>query len=104
MIFIVCRTQFAPCGAICSDGVDVPSVGYPAFGYVVDRASCIDRMRGSDEYHQFYGWSEWNHGGIFFGGACSSAVDEPKDTFYGEFVFDCHDPVRTGVLPVQFPS
>lgn len=74
------------------------------FGYVVDRASCIDRMRGSDEHHQFYGWGEWNHGGIFVGGACSAAVDEPEDPVYGEFVFDCRDLVRSGVLPVQFPS
>ena len=55
----------------------------------MDRASCIDRMRGSDEHHQFYGWGEWNHGGIFVGGACSAAVDEPEDPVYGEFVFDC---------------
>ena len=50
----------------------------------MDRASCIDRMRGSDEHHQFYGWGEWNHGGIFVGGACSAAVDEPEDPVYGE--------------------
>lgn len=43
-------------------------------------------MRGSDEHHQFYGWGEWNHGGIFVGGACSAAVDEPEDPVYGEFV------------------
>ena len=61
-------------------------------------------MRGSDEHHQFYGWGEWNHGGIFVGGACSAAVDEPEDPVYGEFVFDCRDLVRSGVLPVQFPS
>ncbi len=27
-----------------------------------------------------------------------------KIQFYGEFVFDCRDLVRSGVLPVQFPS
>ena len=70
----------------------------------MDRASCIDRMRGSDEHHQFYGWGEWNHGGIFVSGACSAAVDEPEDPVYGEFVFDCRDLVRSGILPVQFPS
>ena len=96
--------QYPSCGTICGDGIDVLSVGYLAFGYVVDRASCIDRMRGSDEHHQFYGWGEWNHGGIFVGGACSAAVDEPEDPVYGEFVFDCRDLVRSGVLPVQFPS
>ena len=43
-------------------------------------------------------------GGIFVGGACSAAVDEPEDPVYGEFVFDCHDFVRSGILSVQFPS
>ena len=43
-------------------------------------------------------------GGIFVGGACSAAVDEPEDPVYGEFVFDCRDLVRSGILPVQFPS
>lgn len=43
-------------------------------------------------------------GGYSFGGACSAAVDEPEDPVYGEFVFDCRDLVRSGVLPVQFPS
>ena len=63
----------------------------------MDRASCIDRMRGSDEHHQFYGWGEWNHGGIFVGGACSAAVDEPEDPVYGEFVFDCRDVGSIGI-------
>ena len=27
-----------------------------------------------------------------------------EDPVYGEFVFDCRDLVRSGVLPVQFPS
>lgn len=43
-------------------------------------------------------------GGIFVSGACSAAVDEPEDPVYGEFVFDCRDLVRSGILPVQFPS
>lgn len=31
-------------------------------------------------------------------------LNEPEDPVYGEFVFDCHDFVRSGILSVQFPS
>lgn len=85
-------------------GIDVLSVGYLAFGYVVDRASCIDRMRGSDEHHQFYGWVNGITGGYSLAVLVPLLLMNRKIQFMESSFLIVAILSVVVFLPVQFPS
>ena len=53
--------------AVRGNDNDVLPVGYSSLGYVVGCNPGIDRVRGSIECHQLYGWGKWHYWSIYDG-------------------------------------
>lgn len=75
-----------------------------------------DRVRGGDEHLQFHGWDQWDHGGVFDGGALAVVREEwgvqvPGPdwgewdrNFRGPAADYGDDPGGTGVCVFQLPA
>ena len=69
----------------------------------MDRDSRVDRVRGGDEHHQFYGRDQRNHGRVCVGGADAAGAAECSGRLHGTVVPRGGDSGCVGVLLVQFP-